>query len=159
MMGQQETVRTTGLDRERLSVSTPLEVSTYNVCTLYQHGKARKPFWSCQDAGIKIAGIQEHHLITSTPIDELWSDDKTSSCCLAQLLIEESEKSACSYRNTCLQSTETVSSRIMTATFYGNPQLSVTLVYAPTAYAPMSMPRLKQQPMRKMNSTKPLHAT
>ena len=36
MMGQQETVRTAGLDRERLSVSTPLVVSTYNVRTMYQ---------------------------------------------------------------------------------------------------------------------------
>ena len=44
VMGQQETVRTAGLDRERLSVSTPLVVSTYNVRTLYQQGKAHELF-------------------------------------------------------------------------------------------------------------------
>ena len=37
---------------------------------------------------------------------------------------------------TCLQSNETISSRIMTATFYGNPQLTDTVVYSPTETAP-----------------------
>ena len=37
---------------------------------------------------------------------------------------------------TCLQSIETISSRIMTATFYGIPQLTDTVVYSPTETVP-----------------------
>ena len=79
MTGQRElgtTSRTVGPEKRRLSTFKPLNVSTYNVRTLHQHGKAHLLFTGCADAGVEIVGIQEHRLITSKPTDELWSDDK-----------------------------------------------------------------------------------
>jgi len=95
-------------------------------------------FTGCADVGIDIIGVQEHRLITSTPTDELWSDDKnwvmiySSASNMRQggvglLMSKEIHK--------CLQSIESISDRILTATFYGNPQLTVTTTYAPTECA------------------------
>ena len=36
----------------------------------------------------------------------------------------------------CLQSVKPISNRIITATFYGNPKLTVTSIYTPTECAP-----------------------
>ena len=36
----------------------------------------------------------------------------------------------------CLQSVKSISNRIITATFYGNPKLTVTSIYASTECAP-----------------------
>ena len=35
-----------------------------------------------------------------------------------------------------LQNVKSISSRVITATFYGNPKLKMTSIYAPTKYAP-----------------------
>ena len=89
----------------------------------------------CADAGTDIIGIQEHRLITPNPTEELWSDDKNwvlvygsaSSQRLGGVGILMSK-----YIYKCLQRVEVISERILYATFHGNPQLSVTVVYAPT---------------------------
>ena len=67
--------RTVGLDYCRLSAFKPLTICTYNVRTLFQHGKTHQLFMGCADAGVDIIGIQEHRLITPNPTEELWSDD------------------------------------------------------------------------------------
>ena len=53
-----------------------LIVSIYNVQTLYQHGKSHQLFTGWADAGIDIVVIKERHLITSSPIDGIWLDDR-----------------------------------------------------------------------------------
>ena len=40
------------------------------------------------------------------------------------------------FRHNCLQSVNSISNRIISATFYGNPKLTVTSIYAPTEGAP-----------------------
>ena len=130
--------RTDGLENRRLSAFKPLNVSTYNVRTLHQHGKTHQLFAGCTDAGVDIIGIQEHRLITTNPTDELWSDDRnwvlTYSTATNErqggvgiLMTKQIHK--------CLQSVETISNRIITATFHGNPKVTVTAVYAPTESA------------------------
>ena len=85
-----------------------------------------------------IVGIQEHRLITTNPTNELWSDDKQ------WVLIYSTAStlrhggvgilmSKCIYK--CHQSVESISNRIITATFHGNPKVTVTSVYAPTECA------------------------
>ena len=142
MTGQRELgtpTRTDGPEKCRLSAFKPLIVSTYNVRTLFQHGKTHQLFMSCTDAGIDIDGIQEHRLITTNPTEELWSDDKnwmfvysTSSDQrqggVGILMSRQMYK--------CLQSVKSIFNRIITATFYGNPKLRVTSIYAPTECAP-----------------------
>ena len=69
MPGQRElgtSTRTDCPEKCRLSAFKPLIVSTYNVRTLFQHGKTHQLFMGCTDAGKDIAGIQEHRLITTT---------------------------------------------------------------------------------------------
>ena len=78
MMGQREPgtpSRTVGLDMSRLSVFKPLAVSTYNVRTLYQRGQTYQLFMGCNDAGIDIAGVQEHRLITPSSTAQLQTKD------------------------------------------------------------------------------------
>ena len=138
MTGQQEPgtpSQTVGPDMSRLPTFKPLVVSTYNVRTLHQKGKPHQLFTGCNDAGVDIVGIQEHRLITSSPTDELWSDDKN------WVLIYSSATDQrhggvglviSKHIYKCLQSINSVSQRILTATFHGNPQLTVTVIYAPT---------------------------
>ena len=79
MTGQREPgtpSQTVGPDMSRLPTFKPLVVSTYNVHTLHQKGKSHQLFMCCNYAGVDIVGIQEHRLITSSPTEELWSDDK-----------------------------------------------------------------------------------
>ena len=130
--------RTDGPDNRRLSAFKPLTVSTYNVRTLYQQGKSHQLFAGCTEAGVDIVGIQEHRLITTNPTNELWSDDK-------QWVFIYSTASKMRHGGvgilmskriyTCLQSVESISNRIITATFHGNPKVTVTSVYAPTECA------------------------
>ena len=138
MTGQREPgtpSQTVGPDMSRLPTFKPLVVSTYNVRTLHQKGKPHQLFTGCNDAGVDIVGIQEHRLITSSPTDELWSDDKN------WVLIYSSATDQrhggvglviSKHIYKCLQSINSVSQRILTATFHGNPQLTVTVIYAPT---------------------------
>lgn len=127
--------RTVGPDYCRLSTFKPLVISTYNVRTLHQQGKIHQLFMGCADAGIDIIGIQEHRLITPNPTDELWSDDRNWV-----LIFSSATKQRhggvgllmSKHIHRCLQSVEAVSERILFATFHGNPQLSTTVVYAPT---------------------------
>ena len=97
MTGQQElgtTSRTVGPESCRLSTFKPLVISTYNVRTLHQQGKAHQLFMGCSDVGIDIIGIQEHRLITKEPTEELWSDDmiKTGCLCIALPQISDREE-------------------------------------------------------------------
>jgi exonuclease III len=141
MTGQRElgkTSRTVGLEKCRLSAFTPFVVSTYNVRTLHQHGKIHQLFTGCTDAGIDIIGIQEHRLITTNPTDELWSDDKNWVLIYSTATDQRQGgvgllMSKQIYK--CLQNVNSISNRIITATFHGNPKLTVTSVYAPTESA------------------------
>ena len=138
MTGQRElgtTTRTVGLEKRRLPTFKPLNVSTYNVRTLFQQGKAQQLFLGCEDAGVDIVGIQEHRLFTSQPTDELWSDDRKWV-----ILFSSAQKNRqggvgilmSKFRHNCLQSVTSINNRIISATFYGNPKLTVTSIYAPT---------------------------
>ena len=130
--------RTDGPDNRRLSAFKPLTVATYNVRTLYQQGKTQQLFAGCIEAGVDIVGIQEHRLITSNPTDELWSEDKQWVLIYSTASRERHGgvgilMSKCIYK--CLQGVESISNRIITATFHGNPKVTVTSVYAPTECA------------------------
>ncbi|KXJ21184.1 hypothetical protein AC249_AIPGENE1517 [Exaiptasia diaphana] len=125
-----------GADKQCLPVSKPLVISTYNVRTLYQEGKNYQLFMGCADAGIDIIGIQEHRLITTSPTDELWSDDK--NWVLAYSSASDNRQGGVGFLMSkhvrkCLQSIESVNERILTATFYGNPLVTITTVYASDA--------------------------
>jgi len=138
MTGQRElgaTSRTVGPE-SCLSAFKPLIVSTYNVRTIYQKGKIHQLFSGCADAGIDIAGIQEHRLITTNSTDELWSDDKNFVMIYSTATQQRQGgvgllMSKHIYK--CLQGVKVISKRILSATFYGNPQLSIyhIIVYAP----------------------------
>ena len=137
-MGQRElgtTSQTAGLEPCRLSTFKPLIISTYNVRTLYQQGKTHHLFMGCSDVGIDIIGIQEHRLITKDRSDELWSDDK--NWVLAYSSATDQRQGGVGLLMSkhipkCLQSVTPVTKRIISATFHGNPQLTVTSIYAPT---------------------------
>lgn len=141
MTGQRElgtTSRTVGPEKCRLSTFKPLIVSTYNVRTLYQQGKTHQLFMGCADAAIDIIGIQEHRLITTNPTDELWSDDRNWVLIYSSATDQRQGgvgllMSKHIYK--CLQSVNSITKRIITATFHGNPQLTVTSIYAPTECA------------------------
>ena len=127
--------RTVGPDTRRLPAFKPLTISTYNVRTLYQQGKTHQLFMGCADAGVDIIGIQEHRLITSNPTDELWSDDRNWVLVYGSATPQRQGgvgilMSKHIYK--CLQKVEVISERICYATFHGNPQLSITVIYAPT---------------------------
>ena len=84
----------------------------------------------CTDAGIDIVGIQEHRLITTNPTEELWSDDKNWVFVYSTALDQRKGgvgilMSGQMYK--CLQSVKSVSNRIITATFYGNPMLPLSV--------------------------------
>ena len=123
--------RTVGPDYCRLSAFKPLVISTYNVRTLFQQGKTHQLFMGCADTGVDIIGLQEHRLITTNPIEDLWSDDGNwvivySSATQGRqggvgLLISKHI-----YR--CLQRVDAVTERIIPATFHANPRLSITVV-------------------------------
>ena len=130
--------RTVGPDKSRLPTFKPLLVSTYNVRTLYQPGKSHQFFTGCNDVGLDIVGIQEHRLITSSPTDELWSDDKSWVAIYSSATSQRLGGVGLAipkHIHRCLQSVQSVSQRILTATFHGNPRLTVTVVYAPTESA------------------------
>ena len=131
--------RTVGLDYCRLSAFKPLTISTYNVRTLFQLGKTDQLFTGCVDAGVDIVGIQEHRLITPNPTEELWSDDRNWVLVYGSATQQRQGGvgillSKSIYK--CLQRVEAITERILFATFHGNPQLSITVVYAPTECAP-----------------------
>ena len=138
MTGQREPgtpSQTVGPDMSRLPTFKPLVVSTYNVRTLYQGGKPHQLFMGCTDAGVDIVGIQEHRLISSSPTEELWSDDRNWVLIYSSATDQRHGGvglviSKQIYK--CLQSVNSVSQRILSATFHGNPQLTVTVIYAPT---------------------------
>ena len=142
MTGQRELgtpTRTDGPEKCRLSAFKPLIVSTYNVRTLFQHGKIHQLFMGCTDAGIDIVGIQEDRLITTNPTEELLSDDKNWVFVYSTASDQRQGgvgilMSRQMYK--CLQSVNSISNRIITAIFYGNPKLTVTSIYAPTECAP-----------------------
>jgi hypothetical protein len=98
-------------------------------------GEIHQLFMACADAGIGIIGIEEHRLITPNPTDKLWSVDRNWV-----LLFSSATKQKhggvgllmSKHIHRCLQSVEAVSERILFATLHGNPQLSTTVVYAPT---------------------------
>lgn len=138
MTGQRELgtpPRTVGPEKCRLSAFKPLVVSTYNVRTLYQQGKAHQLFMGCAATGIDIIGIQEHRLITNNPTEELWSDDRNWVLIYSSATDQRQGgvgilMSKHIYK--CVQSVNSINPRIITATFHGNPQLTVTSIYAPT---------------------------
>ena len=141
MTGQREPgtpSQTVGPDMSRLPTFKPLVVSTYNVRTLHQKGKSHQLFMGCNDAGVDIVGIQEHRLITSSPTEGLWSDDKNWALVYSS---DTDQRLGCVglviskhiYKR--LQSVNSISQRILTATFHGNPQLTITIIYAPTESA------------------------
>ncbi len=89
----------------------------------------------CNDAGIDIAGIQEHRLITSSPTDEVWSDDRNWVLAFNSATKQRHGGVGLvmsKHIHRCLQGIEAVSKQILFATFHSNPQLSITVVYAPT---------------------------
>ena len=141
MTGQRElgkTTRTVGPEMRRLCAFKPLVVSTYNVRTLYQQGKSHQLFMGCSDAGTDIIGIQEHRLITTNPTEELRSDDKNWVLVYSSATDQRQGgvgimMSKHIYK--CLQSVKSITKRIISATFHGNPQLTVTSIYAPTECA------------------------
>jgi len=68
MEQQRETERTITADRDRITLGTPIVISTYNVRTLlYQSGKFHQ---------LCIVGVLEHRLLSLTPILEKWFDNK-----------------------------------------------------------------------------------
>jgi exonuclease III len=141
MTGQRElgtTSQTVGLEKRRLPTFKPLNVSTYNVRTLFQQGKAQQLFLGCEDAGVDIVGIQEHRLFTSQPTDELWSEDRKWV-----MIFSSAQRNRqggvgilmSKFRHNCLQTVTSINKRIIAATFHGNPKLTVTSIYAPTESA------------------------
>ena len=141
MTGQRELgtpSRTAGPDMSRLSTFKPLLVSTYNVRTLYQQGKLHQFFSGCNDVNLDIVGIQEHRLITSSPTDELWSDDKNWVVIYSSATDQRYGGvglAMTKHIHRCLQSVQSINQRILTVTFHGNPRVTVTVVYAPTESA------------------------
>ena len=137
MTGQREPgspSQSVGPDMSRLPTFKQLVVSTYNVRTLHQKGKSHQLFMGCNDAGVDIVGIQEHRLITSSPPEGLWSDDKNwalvySSSTDQRLAGVGLVISKHIYK--CLQSVNSISQRKLTATFHGYPQLTITIIYVP----------------------------
>ena len=130
--------RTVGPDKSRLSTFKPLLISTYNVRTLHQQGKLHQFFSGCSDANLDIVGIQEHRLITSSPTDELWSDDKNWVVIYSSSTDRRTGGVGLAmtkhiYR--CLQNVQSVNKRILSISFHGNPRLTVSIVYAPTESA------------------------
>ncbi|XP_072043634.1 craniofacial development protein 2-like [Amphiura filiformis] len=112
--------------------------STYNVRTLHQQGKTHQLFTGCSDAGVDIVGVQEHRLITSSPTDELWSDDKNWVLIYSSATDQRQGGVGLlmsRHIHRCLQSVQTINQRILTASFNGNSQLTVTIIYAPTESA------------------------
>lgn len=139
MTGQRELgtthARTVGPEPSRLSTFKPLIISTYNVRTLHQQGKTHQLFMGCSDAGIDIIGIQEHRLITKEPTEELWSEDKNWVLIYSSATDQRQGGVGLlmsKHIYSCLQSVTPVTDRIVSATFHGNPKLTVTAVYAPT---------------------------
>ena len=141
MTGQRELgtpSRTAGPDMSRLSTFKPLLVSTYNVRTLYQQGKLHQFFSGCNDVNLDIVGIQEHRLITSSPTDELWSDDKNWVVIYSSATDQRYGGvglAMTKHIHRYLQSVQSINQRILTVTFHGNPRVTVTVVYAPTESA------------------------
>ena len=138
-MGQREfgttNARTVGPESSRLSTFKPLIISAYNVRTLHQQGKTHQLFTGCSDAGTDIIGIQEHRLITKEPTEELWSEDKNWVIIYSSATDQRQGgvgRLMSKHIYNCLQSVTPVTKRIISATFHGNPQLTVTAVYAPT---------------------------
>ena len=129
------TSRTVCPESCRLSTFKPFVIYLYNVRTLHQQGKTHKLFMDCSDVGIDIIGIQEHRLITEEPTEELWSDDK--NWVIGYSSATDQRQGGVSLLMSkhiykCLQSVTPVTKRIISATFHGNPKLTVTSVYAPT---------------------------
>lgn len=127
--------RTVRPDYCRLSAFKPLAISTYNVRTLSQQGKTHQLLMGCADIGVDIIGLKENRLITSNPTEELWSDVRNwvivySSATQGRQGGVGLLMSKHIYR--CLQRVNAITERIISATFHGNPQLSITVVYAPT---------------------------
>lgn len=127
--------RTVGPNYCRLSAFKPLAISTYNVGTLFQQGKIHQLFVGCADTGVDIIGLREHRSITNNPTEELWSDDK--NWVIVYSFTTQGRQggvglpmSRHNYR--CLQRVDAITERITSATFHGNPKLSITVVYAPT---------------------------
>ncbi|XP_072041209.1 craniofacial development protein 2-like [Amphiura filiformis] len=141
MTGQREPgtpSQTVGPDMSRLPTFKPLVVSTYNVRKLHQQGNTHQLFTDCSDAGVDIVDVQEHRLITSSLTDELWSDDKNWVLIYSSATDQRQGGVGLlmsRHIHRCLQSVQTIKQRILTASFNGNPQLTVTIIYAPTESA------------------------
>ena len=106
-----------------------LIVSTYNVWTMHQHGKSHQLFTGYADAGIDIVVILEHWLITFSLTNEIWLDDWNwvmvcNSPTEKRLGVVELLMSKHVHR--CLQSVKSISNRILTITFHGSRQLTIT---------------------------------
>ena len=138
MKQQRETERTAAADRDHIPLGHPITVSSYNVRTLHQTGKFHQLCCGSLDAGIDIVGVQEHRLISTTPITEQWSDDKN------WLFIHNSASKSrqggvgllvAKHLTKCINGTKCISDRIISVTLNGNPKLVVTVAYAPTEMA------------------------
>ncbi|XP_066917222.1 craniofacial development protein 2-like [Clytia hemisphaerica] len=135
MKQQRETERTTAADRTRIPIREPIILSTYNVRTLYKTGKFQQLCSGGIDAGVNIAGIQEHRLHSTDPISQKWSDDKNwlffyNSASQSRvggvgLLVSKNFVK-------CVTGSKFISDRIISVTFNGNPRLVITVAYAPT---------------------------
>ncbi len=97
-----------------------------------------KLFLGCSEAGIDIAGSQEHRLITTDSTAEIWSDDK--NVILAYSSATTNRQGVVGLLMTrkirnCLLNISSINSRILTVTFQRNPQLTITSIHAPTEAA------------------------
>ena len=135
MKEYQQTERTDTPDKERLTLCQNLVISTR---TFHQTGKFHQLYTGCAAAGIDIAGIQEHWLLSTSAMGEMWSDDKEWLFVYspASPLWVGGTGLPISRRYTkCLQSVTSISDRILSASFSGNPNITITVVYAPTESA------------------------
>ena len=117
-----------------------LNIGTYNVLTLFQCGKLHQLTNGCAevDSGIDFLAIQEHRWFTddSNELEQKWchngkfllvyaSADKPMRTRGVGMLINGKHIS-------CIKSMQKISSRIMSVTLNGNPDMNIICAYAPT---------------------------
>jgi hypothetical protein len=114
-----------------------LSIGTYNANTLREENRALELAQCSQRQGIGILGIQEHRLIHNDPIEfrkigtsnlvtsSGWRNAAQASQGGVGLLLDHKARKA-------LLKVKSISKRIMTAEFDGNPKTSIIVVYAPT---------------------------
>ena len=113
-----------------------LKIASYNVRTLNGAGKLEQINKGCSSFNINIMAIQEHRQIfKEQEIKFEWTQNKQHLFVLASasqegqggvgFILDQNSASS-------LKDVKKVTSRIIVAYFYGNPQLTIVAVYAPT---------------------------